>query len=1158
MKFDRLRLTGFKSFCEPAELDILPGLTGIVGPNGCGKSNVLEALRWVMGASSAKALRAGGMEDVIFGGSGTKDRPGRPGRAWAEVTLSLANEEGDAPAGWPEALREQPRLEVSRRITRRGEGAASTFRVNGREVRARDVQILFADAATGASAAGLVRQGQVSELIAAKPENRRRLLEEAAGITGLHARRHEAELRLKATLTNLERLDDTLGALEAQRASLARQARQATRYRNASAELKRIEAMLAYLRWQSAKHAATEADAALAAAEAQVREASAVAASAAGDLTRTRDAVEPLRVAEAEARAVLARLQADAENAEAEVDRAEALIERLKQTELRLQGDLTRENVLAEEAEAALNRLADEEERLKAETAPAADRLAALEAEATKNETTLRKAEASREDAQRAAAEAEAERRAALTAQDAAARAEARARQERDALAQAVGEEKGGTQQSETLLRLRDEASEKLAGAERRLSEVESQRASAAAALEAARAPREAAAERLAAASAEARALQRLLEASAPEPGAVLDQVTAAEGFETALAAALGDDLSAALDENAQRRWSALGEVPLDAPLPDGVRALCDVITAPAALSRRLAATGVVDAVDGPRLAGALSPGQRLVSREGDLWRWDGFSARSGTPAPAALRLEQRRRLEAVEAEEETAKEALAATEAGLADAKAAEQAAVEAEREARRVLRDARDGLTKADRALADAKADEARRAAKRDAAKARLQSLEERLRELQAELREAEACVEALPAISGVSEALNQARTNAQTARTAFDKARSASSEARREAEARAARLRTIGGETEDWRRRGEAAQERLAQVREVASDVAEQLTAAERAPAALKARRDALGEEIAAAESRLRRTADAVGEARASLDEAEASARTASETVSTAREARAARAAQRDAARERLCDAEAAAAEIADGAPDGLLERAEHDAALPLPDAGTLEARAEKLRRERDALGAVNLVAEREMSEVDVRLTELSAERGDCEAAVGKLRGAIGTLNRDGRQRLTAAFETVNGHFGALFRTLFGGGDAHLALTGSDDPLEAGLDILASPPGKKLSSMSLMSGGEQALVATALIFAVFRANPAPICVLDEVDAPLDDANVERFCDMLRTMAAETETRFLVITHHALTMSRMDRLYGVTMIERGVSALVSVDLQAAEAMAA
>ena len=247
MKFEKLRLTGFKSFVEPTEFCIDPGLTGIIGPNGCGKSNLVEALQWVMGATSAKALRGGGMEDVIFAGAGN-----RPPRNWAEVVIALENADRSAPA----AFNDDDILEISRKIEKE---MGSTYRVNGREARARDVQLLFADAAAGANASAIVRQGKVSEIVNAKPQNRRKILEEAAGVSGLYSRRHEAELRLKAAETNLERLDDLLSELQGQRSSLARQARQASRYRNLSGHIRRAEAIVAFIRWRDAAEAADAA-----------------------------------------------------------------------------------------------------------------------------------------------------------------------------------------------------------------------------------------------------------------------------------------------------------------------------------------------------------------------------------------------------------------------------------------------------------------------------------------------------------------------------------------------------------------------------------------------------------------------------------------------------------------------------------------------------------------------------------------------------------------------------------------------------------------------------------------------------------------------------------------------------------------------------------
>ncbi|MGA0597902.1 chromosome segregation protein SMC, partial [Enterovirga sp. CN4-39] len=309
-----------------------------------------------------------------------------------------------------------------------------------------------------------------------------------------------------------------------------------------------------------------------------------------------------------------------------------------------------------------------------------------------------------------------------------------------------------------------------------------------------------------------------------------------------------------------------------------------------------------------------------------------------------------------------------------------------------------------------------------------------------------------------------------------------------------------------------------------------------------------------ELGEADARRSAAADKLAGAEAALAAADRDARAALEGLSAARERRAASEVRAQATAERLAELTRLIAETFETDPAGLMQLAglaENDAVTDLP---AVEARLASLKADRERLGGINLRAEEELAETEGKRSQLAAERDDLVEAIRRLRGAIGNLNREGRERLVAAFGIVNGHFGRLFTKLFGGGEAELTLIDSDDPLEAGLEILARPPGKKPASLSLLSGGEQALTATALIFAVFLTNPSPICVLDEVDAPLDDANVERYCDLLREMAGETETRFLVITHNPITMARMDRLFGVTMAERGVSQLVSVDLVVAE----
>ncbi len=1163
VKFTNVRLVGFKSFVEPTDFEIRDGLTGIVGPNGCGKSNLLEALRWVMGATSAKALRGDGMDAVIFAGTSM-----RPARNWAEVILTLDNSDRTAPAEY----NEHDTLEVSRRIIRKEEGTQSIYRINSKEVRARDVQLLFADASTGANSPALVRQGQVAELINAKPQNRRRLLEEAAGVTGLHSRRHEAELRLRATEQNLERLDDVIGELETQKAALARQARQATRYRNVSGDIRRTEAMLCYLRWREAVEAQEKAAAGLAEISGLIAETTRAAAAAATAQSNAHEALDPLRMAEAEAAAALHRLTVARENLDDEARRAEAELARLDAELEQLETDLSREKGLLSEAEDAAGALAGERDALSAgqtseservEQANAALAAAAETLEAVEAEYDRRSGEAAAIDARRKTVDgglADAARRLEKIAGEA-----SRFREERDAIAP-TPEQARALEDADARFAAAEEAAR---AAETAYQRAEEERGAAEDEETALRAPLRDAEERRSRIDAEREALGRVLAANDAEDWpALIELIEVEPGYENALAAALGDDLGAAIDEDAPSHWSALGENLVPAELPPGTAPLSRFVRAPAVLNRRLAAIGVIeDAIDGGIEGGAgngdalraqLKSGQRLVSRDGDLWRWDGFASRADAKTAAAIRLEQRNRLAELDAQyDAVARDADAA--------RARHEAAAETlkekqrfEKEARALFADARRALDGARNALTDLER-------KHERAASRLTSIDEnlaRLAEEETDTRERhDRLLEdrgALPDADAIAAGVAAAREQVAEARAAASDARAAHASLEREAQARAQRLAAIGRESEMWTGRRDAAAARIAELEGRLVQTREAHGAAKDAPARLEEKRKALLDQIAEAETRRNNAADALAQAVTTAQEADKTARAAETEAGEAREERARLEAQGEAAAERVTEAVALTHETCECEPDALLAMAEHKDDKPLPARDDMERKLERYKRERENLGGVNLRADEEMQEVAERLEQLAVEREDCEAATRKLRTAIGGLNREARQRLMEAFETVNSNFATLFTRLFNGGQAELRLIESDDPLEAGLEIFASPPGKKLASLSLMSGGEQALTATALIFAVFMANPAPVCVLDEVDAPLDDANVERFCRLLHQMAEETETRFIIITHHALSMSRMNRLFGVTMIERGVSQLVSVDLSKAEQLAA
>ena len=722
------------------------------------------------------------------------------------------------------------------------------------------------------------------------------------------------------------------------------------------------------------------------------------------------------------------------------------------------------------------------------------------------------------------------------------------------------------TTATEAATAARGDIQKKAAAAEAAVAAAEVARGTADAAETEARAARAAAEGEARALLAETAALEKLVSRGKGSGDALLGQVRAARGYEAALGAALGDDLRFGLADEGRAGgagdsagWYALPDYDAAAALPEGAEPLAPQVQAPAALQRRLLHIGVVaDAATGAALQPALRPGQRLVTRAGDLWRWDGLARPSGgETSAAALHLQTVNRLA-------EARTATAAAEARAAEAVAAHEQARSKQAEAAATETRAREAHRGAERALSDAMRAASRAESEQSLASSRAESARNELARHQADsadiatrLADAENALAELPDSTAIREAVDQAQAAVEAARTTMLSHRDTLNGLKRDAATRATRLQEIATESGRWQSRLDQAGTRSGELTARREDTAARLTEAEQVPATLATRRSRLVEAEAAGRARLERAQAALDAAEAALRDATAAEREAERVASTAREDRAAREARAEAAGTAEEQARARIREETGDTPQALAAALDIEPAT-LPDLAALEGRITQLRARREALGAVNLRADEDKRALEEERAALAAEKDDLEAAIRKLRAAVGSLNREGRERLLAAFETVNANFSMLFTHLFGGGEARLLMVESDDPLDAGLEIMCQPPGKKLATLSLLSGGEQTLTALALIFAVFLANPAPICVLDEVDAPLDDANVTRFCDLMDEMTRRTETRFLVITHHAVTMARMDRLFGVTMVEQGVSQLVSVDLHRAEALVA
>ncbi len=1217
MQFDKLRLSGFKSFVDPTELAIEPGMTGIVGPNGCGKSNLVEALKWVMGETSAKQMRGSEMEDVIFAGAGT-----RPARNIAEVTLTLDNKTRSAPA----AVNDSDQLDVVRRIER---GHGSAYSVNGKEIRARDVQTLFADAATGSRSTALVSQGRVGTLINAKPADRRMIIDEAAGITGLYARRHEAELRLRAAEQNLARVQDVLVALEEQHKGLKRQARQASRYRNLSDHIRRAEATVLALKLANAEKELAEAGERLTEAEAQVADLTSLVAIATTAQADAATALPPLRNDEAAAAAALQRLRSANDALSAEGERVAAAQHdaetRLHQT----QSDLSRELGRKGDADAAIadldaQRITLEQDRVGEEDRAAAaqemrveaqeatvtaegehDRLTrqiaddealrnSVSREITELQDRLRRLTVRREEiaTQQRALESELSNLPALPDVEAALEAARAALEEARLQGEQTIEAAREAERYES-----EAAREAVAKAEAERIDMEQARA---AERQAAEASHAAAAETLQKSNAKltklraeesgvAAALQSAADSLWPP---LLDALTVEPGFEKALGAAFAEELEASSDRGAPVHWLPLGAMTHVPALPDGATPLGAHVKALPELERRMAFIGIVaDDATGAALHPSLKAGQQLVTAEGAVWRWDGYTVRAGAPTAAAVRLSQRNRLaeirlqiDAVAVEHAQYQTRADAETVSLAAARDAEKTCVEQARAHERAVAEAARAKTQgagqatrtAERAVqgaiaaAEADASKAREhhtdvARRTDQLRTRLAGIEQAVTEIMVDVADAEMRRTFREArLSSISDTQAD-RVTAGTLRGRIAELRAALVEAEgncerlaRESEMRAERLAKIAQDHTGWSTRLVDADSQIVELDARREQIAAAIAELAAKPEEIETKKLALGEEIAKAEHNRQEAADrlAIGETR--LSDTDKGMRQVESELAQVRESRVRREGLVEQATK---DREAVVERIVERLrcePEGVLALAEVETLEELGELEKAEHKLERLVHERETMGAVNLRAEEEANELEQQITGMTTERDDLVAAIGRLRQGIQSLNREGRERFLAAFEQVSTNFQQLFTKLFGGGKAELRLTESEDVLEAGLEIHASPPGKKLQVMSLLSGGEQALTALSLLFAVFMSNPAPICVLDEVDAPLDDLNVERFCGLVKDIAGRTDTRFMVITHHRVTMARMDRLYGVTMAEQGVSQLVSVNLQEADRMVA
>ncbi len=1499
----RLDIVGFKSFADEIHLDILPGLTGIVGPNGCGKSNIVEALRWTMGESSARALRGGESDDLIFAGTGN-----RPARNLARVTLHLGEAAGLAPPPFQEASE----LEVSRQAER---GSGSTYRINNRVMRARDVQTIFADLSSGARSSSIISQNRVSQLIAARPEERRHLLEEAAGITGLYVRRKDAELKLRQAESNLERAEEHKQTLDQQLATLSGQSEKAQEYRSISEDIRRYEHDLLILQHARAeeqlhthRHALEKAQKALKNSETALQESknnyailsktrarqveeidtlrpqleqsrikievaqnslqhtrqasqehARQLAQIEADLTRQKEALQGLVTQQEDAQNNLSELlstkqalndqQPEIEakvtelsaQAQAKKEEFEAASSRYHAESIRYERLQSRQNSLATQIENAQRNLETlqenfkkletdclqqqpqeatkqkaqdalaqaeqththattaetyfQEQRLTAERAKrdvqdATTQLANLKARIEEASAAIHKLQARlQEDTQHAEqatarllsdkdkqnlSEASDKARSAFHA---AAQKEKDLTLQREKAEQAWLNEKAAhekteqrraflVQESERLRKIyreqttrHDTAQHTLKAAQKtaipsshiqnaqdnlgtltnKLStlrkEIETHNTQLSALTEkeeTAQTALQTTESQLITHKGEYEGLKKSLQSSsAAVPHPLLEQLDIPTDLTRAIASALTDGLEASLPPSdidiseTPRQWRKLANMlePSAAPTTQDsslLKPLAELITAPPALQRAFSAIFLItDAKHAPALQEALTPGQAIVCKEGGLWRWDGFIRSPNTPTAEMIRLEQAQNMKACASaitqltqQAEKQRRDFSTLQKEIQDLKATLQQlhnSLTAQSDEHAKTRHHLEGLQQRHALqqeqislLENEVANHANARAQTTQQLKAAQTEQEALpRDNAKRLKEAETTLQTLRDLS------HTARQEAQKLQEALHDAEKQQQQALFQHESTLARLKelqtacaqhkneiqaltqqeadlkdehskidlkTLSNTAEQTQLQLHDAQQKALKASQAAQDsqkaatlLQQQLEEQHRILTGLLARKESLAQQIASQEESLKallneeKTCKAEAATLPDMPALAAQQKTAEAALNTSQNAlqeqqthytklirdlslqsersenlqkNLAEQAQRitqlqkdiqnlNARREELIQAAPASDNSSSLAGEEQIQsekqilaelEAQHtalqdtlkqtelqlkeqgslleqhrescrryreegirlneryeqaDEALavlrhnsPRPDGATVpddispEAE-QRVRRalnrstkQRDGLGPVNLCAEDEFQTAKTEAERIEQEHQDLSTAIARLRGGVGAINREGRHRLMTVFADINQHFQQLFTRMFSGGKAHLEMVGSDDPLEAGLEIFAQPPGKKLSTLSLLSGGEQALTALSLIFAAFHCTPAPICVLDEVDAPLDDANVERFCTLLRDITKQTGTRFLVVTHHQLTMAHMDRLFGVTMQERGVSRLLSVNL--------
>ena len=1136
MKFQSVRISGFKSFLEPTEIQMNMGLTGVVGPNGCGKSNIVEAIKWIMGENSARQMRGDGMDDVIF--SGTNERPSRN---FAEVSIKLDNSEKKAPA----IFNHYDEIEITRKIERE---KGSVYRVNGKQVRARDIQLIFADNGTGARSSGIVGQGRIAQIIDSNPEDRRVILEEAANIKGLHSRRHEAELKLKGASDNLDRLSDIEQTYKEQLIELEKQGRKAARYRSVGERIRKAEATLFFNLMNNAKKEANDLDIQLKNANENVSQGQIKVAEHIKSQLHLANKIPDLKKDEAEKAATLQTLNITKIKLDEEKSSAQNTLQNIINQINLINNDIARESEIKEDAKKSLSTLLTEEKNLKEDSENFSTKI-------IKATDLVKKL--------RSISDAADDKLSTITSEIYSIKSDKSDLEKRiNNLKQKIEV----TQNQLANFNIEDDKNrfkldkekiinlkkliqennqlndgykvelEKLEKLETRLIE-----------------EKNTAVFEFNKVNLEFDSLSTLLGRDTLNSNTLEKTIGNINNLEEAIGSVLGETLLAPIlsdDQSTENTtyWRDDFKTISPASLPESVIPIVTKITKSSILDTALKGVGIVNNKEiAFKLQKKLTFGQALTTPSGGLWRWDGFVQPQGVQNSYSERLQQIARLRLLQNKLPSLEENQSLSEKRLD--------------ECFNNIKKYKDDLSNLQVKLSSLISESNQLELQNTKVESKLLSSEALIKELKntermslEELSELEKEFNnSLNLPSLLAEEL-KVRNNADQSRNELTDAMAAEQQIKSEESFQSRNLIQLGHQKENWKVREEEAKTRLISLEERLKTSQDEKNRLSTLPESFEKKEAELNIKIEEAISNRNIAADQLVKNETSLNDADKQVREAEKVVSTLREEMIKIEALLNLSKAKIQNIEERVFEklkIKSTELNKFINTKEED--QPIKSIEILEKTLQRLLNERETLGAVNLRAEDEMNEMLNKIEVMSKERVDLEEAIAKLRSGIFELNKEGRQRLKESFEEVNENFKQLFQKLFGGGNAELRLVGNEDPLQAGLEVLASPPGKKMQLLSLLSGGEQALTAISLIFSVFLCNPAPICILDEVDAPLDDTNVGRFCDLLNQIVDETNTYFMVITHHRLTMAKMDRLFGVTMEQKGISKLVSVDLEQA-----